>query len=1087
MQGLIEKHLLSMVLRMPVKKKLLETAVQGANLWPTPAEITGQDDYKKILVEQIILCLNNMVREQIILCLNNRVREMQLMRSKKDSSNTKNVAAKNSMPDITARQKINAKNDAKSDVKSDAGKATIKRVQYLPVSEASLIKFSRMLVVNKIINSLVNRVEKYLTTQKDVIGFSNCPVLLPANPSADFIFEDTQKINIRRCDTRYNHPGEADQPKLNIKNLKFEYMSLNDLKKILDVIRDRYGGGSCITLCCQNVLKPYKVWDEEFYWFDSRYSYSSYDLLISRIPKGEKRITFILDKGLEPVINDVDAKKVYFVLLALKKKDLLAVQDNKIAFNVNTIGELVKTLQELDLWEEPSLKEPLLKEVREKFNDDYVDILKKELLARDKVRFDLTEYNDMLLEDPNGGSWELWEAETKQEKRMPTECYFYARDPRMDIVDGGVVGIDFGTKSTVVVTQDDSDAIEPVRIGKGDVVKEPSVKDYENPTVMQFIDIDSFMKDYQKYPGRPLTRYADATASHTAYNAWNENKESRDYFSYFAELKQWAGDSERRVRIRDTKGKEINLPPYEELQEGDFDPIELYAYYIGLHINNQYSKRIYMEYLLSFPVTYALDVRNRILNSFRKGLRRSLPQTVLQDAQCMEKFRVEQGVGEPAAYAVCALQEFKLFPKENEKIAYAIFDFGGGTTDFDFGIWRKASGVKERRYHYVIEHFGDGGDKYLGGENLLELLAFNVFCKNKQLLRTKKITFVKPPECERFIGYEGLLSDSQEAYSNMRQLMEKLRGFWEGKVPEGKLQKAAGSGQGQAAGSEAQWFSDGKVKVDLFTASGKQESVDLTVDAAELQKILQARIEQGVDSFFDALLVNINKDEYYEVIKNCDKINIFLAGNSSKSKILQEVFKKKISDFTNKLKQGAKEKQSKISFDKAFMLHQPLGAESKDKENAAACLKRPTGKTGVAIGLVQCRPGSVIKVISEKKTQEEIKFRLFIGHSDENGYFEADLTRDSKYNEWQAYFDAGEDRFEFYYTTSTSAGRKRGLLVKDSKKSRQQLPKNAVNEDWLIYLRPVAPNKIQYVVAEDDEALKKGEFKFEPVTVELNY
>lgn len=144
------------------------------------------------------------------------------MRSKKDSSNTKNVAAKNSMPDITARQKINAKNDAKSDVKSDAGKATIKRVQYLPVSEASLIKFSRMLVVNKIINSLVNRVEKYLTTQKDVIGFSNCPVLLPANPSADFIFEDTQKINIRRCDTCYNHPGEADQPKLNIKNLKFE-------------------------------------------------------------------------------------------------------------------------------------------------------------------------------------------------------------------------------------------------------------------------------------------------------------------------------------------------------------------------------------------------------------------------------------------------------------------------------------------------------------------------------------------------------------------------------------------------------------------------------------------------------------------------------------------------------------------------------------------------------------------------------------------------------------------------------------------------------------------------------------------------
>lgn len=79
--------------------------------------------------------------------------------------------------------------------------------------------------------------------------------------------------------------------------------------------------------------------------------------------------------------------------------------------------------------------------------------------------------------------------------------------------------------------------------------------------------------------------------------------------------------------------------------------------------------------------------------------------------------------------------------------------------------------------------------------------------------------------------------------------MEKLRGFWEGKVPEGKLQKAAGSGQGQAAGSEAQWFSDGKVKVDLFTASGKQESVDLTVDAAELQKFCRRELSRAWIAF----------------------------------------------------------------------------------------------------------------------------------------------------------------------------------------------------------------------------------------------
>ena len=163
------------------------------------------------------------------------------MRSKKDSSNTKNVAAKNSMPDITARQKINAKSDekinAKSDAKSDAGKATIKRVQYLPVSEASLIKFGRRLAAPKIINSLLSCMEKYLTTQNDVISFRNCPVLLPPNPNADFIFEDAQKVDVRTCTTYYNHPGEAVQPRLNIKNLKFNFMFLHDLQKILDVLK----------------------------------------------------------------------------------------------------------------------------------------------------------------------------------------------------------------------------------------------------------------------------------------------------------------------------------------------------------------------------------------------------------------------------------------------------------------------------------------------------------------------------------------------------------------------------------------------------------------------------------------------------------------------------------------------------------------------------------------------------------------------------------------------------------------------------------------------------------------------------------
>ena len=95
---------------------------------------------------------------------------------------------------------------------------------------------------------------------------------------------------------------------------------------------------------------------------------------------------------------------------------------------------------------------------------------------------------------------------------------------------------------------------------------------------MEFIDIASFENAYQQSGGRPLTHWEDATSSHTAFDDWKNNKSSGNYFSFFAELKQWAGDPERRVRVRDTKGKEIDLPPYAELPENSFDPIELYAY-----------------------------------------------------------------------------------------------------------------------------------------------------------------------------------------------------------------------------------------------------------------------------------------------------------------------------------------------------------------------------------------------------------------------------------------------------------------------------------------------------------------------------
>ena len=255
----------------------------------------------------------------------------------------------------------------------------------------------------------------------------------------------------------------------------------------------------------------------------------------------------------------------------------------------------------------------------------------------------------------------------------------------------------------------------------------------------------------------------------------------------------------------------------------DINPIELYAYYIGLYINNQFNG-IYLNYILSFPVTYEKRVRDKIVESFRRGIIHSLPP--IKDR--LSDLRVIEGVSEPAAYAAIAIEEYGL--ADEEKVFYSVFDFGGGTTDFDFGIfrWANENHKKERRYDYVIEHFGAGGDQFLGGENLLEMLAFEVFKDNKEILLKENISFVLPPECDPFVGSEVLISDSREARLNMISLMDKLREFWERESFDGNV------------------FEGGVIKISLHNVRGELKSqIELKVNEEKLMNLLRNRIKKG--------------------------------------------------------------------------------------------------------------------------------------------------------------------------------------------------------------------------------------------------
>lgn len=549
---------------------------------------------------------------------------------------------------------------------------------------------------------------------------------------------------------------------------------------------------------------------------------------------------------------------------------------------------------------------------KEKLQD--FSYFKDMLLKVDYLRANISPYADKQVSDINVGHWDLFEPEGKKENYLtiavPACERIIARPPQLDVVEGGVVGIDFGTKSTVVACRQQEAVL--LRVGKGDYEKEATVTDYENPTVIQLRDFEAFMQAYTEKNGRPDTRWEQMTVSHQAAEAiFTDKNNSEIYYTVFSELKQWANDKNRRLLLKDLKNNTIEVKPYLELKDGDFDPIEIYAYYLGQYINNMYNK-IYLDYILSFPVNYSKEVREHLLHSFEKGLRKSLPTAILEDSDLMEYFRVYAGASEPAAYAISALQENGLEPKTVEqKVCYGVFDFGGGTTDFDFGIMSVPENRRKNRF--LIEQFGNGGDVYLGGENILDLLAYEVYKKNVAIMRTNNIPFVLPPQAKSFAGAERLVYDrksaSQQAYLNCKRLAKELRPLWEQHE------------------NYQQNYANNQLSIELFTNNAQDKkntvSVTLNIDIPVLEKCIKERIETGVENFFTMLKVAFKNSTQLQM-----PIHIFLAGNSSKHPYVAELFnahiKKEETAFAKNL-----QRKTGIAKDGSgcFKLYMPLGMQ----------------------------------------------------------------------------------------------------------------------------------------------------------------
>jgi len=771
-------------------------------------------------------------------------------------------------------------------------------------------------------------------------------------------------------------------------------------------------------------------------------------------------------------------------------------------------------------------------------------------------------YSNWYLNDDAKGNWELWDEPEKLNTELsvndgPKEYWVklkqdvVARNPQADVKMNAVVGIDFGTRSTIVAVQDGDEDIWPVRVGMSDYSVPPKIKHYENPTVIQFIDCDSFLKRYSEKSYRPYTSWEDIKISHEAYENLIDIKKSWEYSSFFSNLKQWAGGkfkkSDQKKIIHDSKGFHYELKNYLHLEEGDLDPIELYAYYLGLHINNMHMG-IYLDYILSFPGTFSMEIKSKILDSFRKGIQHSLPESVFENETYRNAFRVRQGPTESAAYVACALEQYGI-EATDDGLFYGVFDFGGGTADFDFGTWKNAP-EDEYSYNYVLHHFISGGDRDLGGENLLELMAYYVFsddssfpAKNKpenlivkeekkeepipvekkskgllggffsfnqnpsqspsqnksfstekvveekkqenkhisnlQLMRSNQYVYYRPEEGRRFPGMETLVSSGEIGVLNTRLLMEVLRPIWEENKIVQKWLKQGPNGKTEeripcTANGYLCLHKDATVTacVRLFDDQKKrQKELELYVDMVKINEIIEQRVEKGVKMFFENM-----KTVYEEKGFHTDQpIYIFLGGNASKSSKVMSIFQKFIKNS-----------------EKEFVIFPPLGTPEADaiqKQKGIVVenkLMAPTGKSGVAFGLVMCREGSMIRVESEYRKKEKSKIGYYIGVNYRKN-FKVIFDRSTECNQWHKFIKALDDMetFEFYYTelpevmTGNIAIKGNGAIY------RQKCLVDNSCENANIYFRFLNPSKLEYVISTEDK-ISRGEYVSSVYQVKLS-
>lgn len=143
-------------------------------------------------------------------------------------------------------------------------------------------------------------------------------------------------------------------------------------------------------------------------------------------------------------------------------------------------------------------------------------------------------------------------------------------------------------------------------------------------------------------------------------------------------------------------------------------------------------------------------------------------------------------------------------------------------------------------------------------------------------------------------------------------------------------------------------------------------------------------------------------------------------------------------------------------------------------------LEKPTGKTGVAFGLLRCREGGNIKVIDITPDHTKVQFQYYIGRNKKRK-FRTVIDRNTKMNQWYKFIDASAS-FDLLYTDMPIAATNTAPVT-IARQIHVTLDKPV--PDAYVYIRPINSHTLEYAIAKNEDELNAESIKNEPFTIEL--